>query len=379
MEANMLYILKNHRYGISLLLIAISIFLGCEKNPDLINIGVIAPLSGDAAAAGEMVKRGIDLAVDEINNSGGINGSTLNVIYEDSKGSPKDGVSAAQKLIKQDKVQVIIGGVFSSVALSISPIADKNKVVLLSPAASNPQLSTAGDYIFRVWPSDTFEGMKMAEIAYKNLNISEVGILHSSDDYGLGIKEVFINKYKKLGGNISIIENYHEGDTDFKTQITKIKSLMPRAIYLIGHYKEMSQILKQAKVLGIKSQFLSVSAFEVPEIIDLTGDAANGVIYLAPSYNSNSSTPEIKQFTTNFNKKYGNAPGIVEAHSYDALRIIASSMKRIKQVNGESIKNKLYQIKKYQGVTGEISFDENGDVSKPLQVKTLEKNKFVAY
>ena len=190
--------------------------------------------------------------------------------------------------------------------------------------------------------------------------------------------KVFTKKFGEFGGNISIVENYHEGANDFRTQLTKIKETQPPAIYIIGHYKEIAQILKQAKELGINSQFFSVSAFEVPELLELAGDAAEGVIYVTPMYDPTSEEKIIRTFVDKFQKKYRKKPGIVEAHAYDAVKVLAYAMEK-GGISGIEIKNALYQIKDYPGVTGKITFDYKGDVIKPLRIKTVKNKKFIEY
>ncbi|TET42764.1 MAG: hypothetical protein E3J66_03040, partial [Dehalococcoidia bacterium] len=231
------------------------------QGPKVIKIGAILQLTGDMAIFGESFKKGIDMAVEVINTAGGIQGRKVKIIYEDDAAKAKLAVSAFRKLITQDKVQAVIAGGMSSTAMSIAPIAEENKVVIISPTASAPALSEFKDYFFRIQASDNYEGRVMAEFAYKELGAREVGIFYVNNDWGRGLAEVFKDRFTMLGGKVPIMESHELGDTDFKTQITKIKTVNPENLYLIGYLQEMSIILRQMRELGLKPRILSTYGF----------------------------------------------------------------------------------------------------------------------
>ena len=364
-----------------IIVIVIAILLiGIEKvvnkpESNIIKIGVILPLTGDGSKYGESGKKAIELALEEIDSNERIDEQKIDVIYEDSWSTPKGGVSAIQKLITTDKVQAVIGGMFSSVTLAIAPIAEKNKVVVLSPTSSSPKITDAGDYIFRNCASDIFEGAIMGKFAYDKLGFKKVAILYINNDYGVGIKDVFIKTFGAKGGAITVVDAFEQRSTDFRAQLTKIKGSEPQAIYIVG-YKELGQLLKQAKEIGINSQFLSTVMFEDPEILKIAGGAAEGVIYSARAYN-----PEIEEgvtykFVKLFKQKYNVTPDIFAGLSYDAMKILALTIEQGCR-SGEEIKNALYSIKHYPAVVGDTSFDENGDVIQPAVLKTVKNGKFV--
>lgn len=268
----------------SILIASLMVFsFGCAKKEEKeIKIGAILPLTGDAAEWGSNTKNGIDLAVEKINNSGGINGRKIKILYEDTQGTPQNGAAAIQKLINVEKVQAVIDDSMSSVTLAMAPIAEKNKVVLLSTGATAPKISEAGDYIFRIWNSDDLEGKISANFVYNELKFKNAAIFYINNDYGKGLESVFKKEFERLSGKILISDNFGQSDTDFKTQLTKIKNLKPDAIYLVGYPKEISLILKQSAELKINSKIIGTVTFEDPNIIKLAGHAAEGVIYPYP-------------------------------------------------------------------------------------------------
>jgi branched-chain amino acid transport system substrate-binding protein len=354
-------------------------FVGCHKAAEeqSITIGAILPLSGNGAKYGEAARKGIELAREEINSRNRIRGKMLNVVYEDSQGDPRRAVDAFRKLTSVDHVPAVIGDLFSSATLAVAPLANESKVVLLSPTSSAPELTGAGPFVFRNVASDVFEGSVMASFAQENLKIDRVAILYINNAYGLGIEKVFKTSFTERGGHIVAEEAFPEGATDFRSQLTKIRSANPEAVYIVG-YRELGPLLKQAYEIGFRKQFLSTVMFEDPENLRVAGRAAEGVIYSARAYDSQSGEPAIQTFVSAFQQKYGQVPDIFAALSYDATKILALAMER----NGfqpDDIRQGLLGIKNFPGVAGLTSFDKNGDVIQPAMIKIVQNGTFVRY
>jgi branched-chain amino acid transport system substrate-binding protein len=364
--------------AVALGLAVVAAFFALQKSDtseSMIRIGAILPLSGEGAGYGEAAKKGMELAVEQINASGGVGGTSIQIIYEDTQGDPKTGVAAFQKLVTVDKVQAVVGDLLSSVTLSVAPIANSRKVVLLSPSSSSPKITTAGDYIFRNCPSDVYEGTIMAKFAVEKRGLRDIAILRINNEYGLGIASVFKDVVTASGGKIVGEEVYDENSTDFRTQITKIAQTRPSAVYLLG-YKQMGYVLRQARELGLSTQFLSTVTFEDPEILALAGDAAEGVIFSASTFDVASENAVVSGFVSAFQSKYQSAPDIFAGLSYDAVKILALGL-TAGGTSGEGIKNALYQVQAYAGVVGEVSMDVNGDAILTPVIKTVQGGKFV--
>ena len=352
------------------------LFIACPSQKGDINVGVILPLTGDAALYGKEGLNGMQMAVDEVNQKGGIKGRPIKLVVEDDKGTPADGVSALNKLIATNTgMKVVLGGAFSQVAAALIPICDAKGVVLFSPYASNPDLIKPNQNFFRNWPSDAAEGSQMAKYAYENLSLRKVAILSSSTDYGVGLRRVFEQQYKAMGGEIPAVEEFGKDATDFRTQLAKIKPTDPQALYMIGWYKDFALILRQATELGMKVQYLSCVTFNQPEILKLAGSAAEGVIYSQPSYSADSREPVVAGFVAAYKARFNNAPGIYAAQGYDAVNLVAKALNEGTSL--EAIKKGLYAIKDFPGVTGLTTFDQNGDVQKPVQFWQVKGGKFV--
>ncbi len=360
------------------LLIVVIVFVMQKKRQpqqEEIRIGAILPLTGDGAFYGESIKQAIDFAIEEINESGGIKDCKLKIIFEDSKGSPKDGVAAFTKLVSFDKVPAVIGDAVSSVTLAIAPIANEKKVVVLSPLSSSPEITNAGDFIFRNVPSDFLGGKVAAHFAVTKQGWKSLAVLFVNNDFGAGLAKVFSEEVSVLGGEIFAKEAYSVDSTNFRTQLTKIKSANPDAIFLVS-YREASTILIQAKELGMTSKFLGTGLLEDPKIIEIANKAAEGVFLTQLQYSADSPTSLTNSFVKAFTKKYNSEPSILAAYGYDSLKILASAIEK-SNLTPESIRDELYKIKDYEGVTGKISFDENGDVVQPMGVKIIQDGKFI--
>jgi branched-chain amino acid transport system substrate-binding protein len=360
---------------VAVLVASVWLWRSRESHAGQVSVGVILPLTGDGAKYGATARKAIDLAFGDVNASGGIKGTPLRAIYEDSQGKPQQGVSALQKLITLDHVKSVIGDLFSSVTLAMAPIAESNRVVILSPTSSAPAITKAGDYIFRNCASDEFEGRAMAEAAVDRLGIRRVAILYTNNDYGVGIVTVFRKRFVEKGGTVVAEEAFLQGANDFRAQLTKLRSVSSDAVYIVG-YKELGQVLKQASELGLKRQFLSTVMFEDPEILRVAGPAADGVVYSARAYDAENTDTQTRTFVREFRERYGETPDIFAAFSYDAANILARAI-RTGGADGEGIKNALYAIKDFKGVCGPASFDENGDVSQPAFLKTTRQGAFV--
>lgn len=357
--------------NVLLLLLSFALLISCgKKEEDAIKIGAILPLTGDASDYGIKSKNGIDLALEEINKQGGVNGQQIKIIYEDDRLEPKEGLNAFNKLSNVDNVPCIIGPISSGVVLTIAPETNKKKIVILSTYASNYKITEAGDYIFRIYPSDALQGKTDSEFA-DSMGWKDGAILYINSDYGVGLKNVFKKRFQELGNKILIEEGFNQGDTDFRSQLEKIKRSHTSFIFMPGNAKEMALILVQAKQLGIKQKFIATDSFLESTVSEIAGNAAQGVYYSVPLENHDST---YQNFVKRFNAKYKINPGLLEALGYDGMKILALAISK-GGYSSEGIKNALYSISGYKGATGDITFDKNGDILKNFILKHVAEQR----
>lgn len=202
-------------------------------------------------------------------------------------------------------------------------------------------------------------------------------MLYINNDYGVGLTEPFSKTFKGLGGKILSSESFEQGATNFRTQLTKLQSHNPEAIYLAGNPREMGRSIKQARELGIKTKFLSISTLNDPEVFSITGpEAVEGTIITDASFDPQSDNPAAKKFMTDFRKMFNKKPGILANTAYDALMIIVHAIEKT-GTNPDVIANYLHKMEGYSGVSGDISFSEGGDINRPIRIAQSKKGKFV--
>jgi len=321
-----------------------------------VKIGFIGPLTGDAASIGQNERAAVELAADEINKAGGINGQQVQVIYEDGQCTGTAASTAANKLINVDNVPVILGGVCSGETMAFTATAEKAKTVVLSPCSSNPAITNAGDYIFRNYPSDNYQGTFAANYIFNTLGKKKVAVLYIQNDYAVGIRGIFVDAFKKLGGTIVADESAAASATDFRAQLTKIKAANPDLVYSLGMADEATVSIKQAKELGINVPFFGADAWGDAKIWSGLGSAGEGDMYTTVS------TPLTAAFTSAMKAKTGTDVTICSPEAYDGIKLLAQVISKV-GIDSTKIKNELYKTVYNGGVSADkISFDSNGDL-----------------
>ncbi len=324
---------------------------------DIILIGGITPLTGDTASIGIPIRNAANLHVEEINTAGGVNGKMLEIIWEDGKCTPGDSSRSAQKLINIDKVPVIMS-MCSGETLGAAPITEKNKVILLSPTSSSPEVTKAGDFVFRTAPSDSSQGKVLAE--YANAHFTKVGLITEQTDYAMGIADTF---EKNFTGTL-FREDYLSTESDFKTRIAKLKNENVDALFINAQNPlKYGIIVKQLQEQNWSTPLLAneVVAGD-PESSRKHKDflVANTLIagnFIAPE------NPRLIAFGEKYKARFGVDPPYLNymATTNDALDILVSIWKDTDPYDTEAVRDKLYAVKDFNGMYEHFAFDENGD------------------
>lgn len=326
--------------------------LSGETGP--IKIGMIGPLTGEAAEYGVSVQHGISLAVDEINNTGGINGQLVEVIYEDGKCNGKDAVSAAQKLVNVDKVKVIIGGTCSGETLAVAPVTTPAKVILFSPVSSAASVATLGHYVFRNHPNDNLAGQQLAEYVAKKYK--KVAVISEQTDYAQGIRATFVDGVRANGASVVFDEVYVSDTKDFRALITKLKNAGAEALFMSSQSgANAGQIAKQVRDLGLSQVQLFSAYLTGPEFVK-SGPAAEGTILIdVPGLSDGA---KAQALLAAYMAKYGKEPNykFFVGTSYDATHILAEAIK-LNGLDTDKIADYLHGLKNYEGSIGTYSLD----------------------
>jgi branched-chain amino acid transport system substrate-binding protein len=341
-----------------------------ENEP--IAIGAVLPLTGDAAHWGIPPRNAAELAVEEINDAGGIGGRKLKLLVEDDRCQPADGVSAFNKIMATASPIVVLGAVCSSVSLAIAPLAEQGKIVLISPASTSPRLTDAGDFIFRVVPSGGLRGKMFAEYLYKDRGLRKVAVIYINNEGGIGGSSSFKARFTQLGGVVALEETYAQGATDVRAQLMKIKAANADGVMVGSYPPDTVLVLRQARELALQLPlFFTTEAVQNPDVLREAGDAANGAVYILAAPVSGEA-PE--RFAGAYEAKFGKKPELFAAEGYDIVRLVGQAIAAAKDkpVSGPGIRDFLYQVRDYAGASGRITFDSNGDVVKPFAIRTIE-------
>lgn len=351
---------------------------GASGGQDVIRMGVLAPLTGNIATFGQEQQNATKLAVDEINAAGGLLGKKIQLFTQDDENKPELAASATQKLINDDKVHVIIGGMSSSSTMAGAPIAQRAKVIMISPWSTNPKATSAGDYIFRACFSDDFQGAVQATYAVKNLGAKKIAqLVDVSNDGSKGQGEVFQRVAKGLGAEIVATESFQGGDKDFKTQLTKIKALSPDLIELPSYYAEDALVMRQAKELGITAKFIGGDGNDSPDLIKIGGSAVNG-FYFTNHYSPDDPRPEVKSFRQKYEKLYNTVPGAGAALSYDAVMLYKMAVEKAQSLDNAKVRDALASLKDLKGLVTaqQFSFDKNRNGVKSAVILEIKDGKY---
>jgi branched-chain amino acid transport system substrate-binding protein len=343
---------------------------GLSSGNDIM-IGAVLPLTGDSAQWGIPARNAAQLALDQINSNGGISGHQLRIDIQDDVCQPRNGVSAFNKIMAADSPPAVLGAVCSSVTLAIAPLAETDKVVLISPASTTPKLTSAGDYIFRDIPSDSLRGRVFADYLYRTRHTKSVAILYINNEGGVGNRDSFKARFEQDGGQVPLEEAYAQDATDVRTQITEIKSSGVDAVMVVSYPQDTVTVLRQVKELQLnKPLYFQTEAVEDPNVLREAADAANGVIYILPASPAGAAP---QTFAAAYQAKFGHKPELFAAESYDAVNLLADAMKAAKgrDISSTEIGDYLRQVRNYAGASGTITFDRSGDVTKPYAIKIV--------
>lgn len=336
---------------------------GSAANSDVIKIGVNYELSGPVATYGDASVKGIEMAVEEINAAGGIDGKQIQIVKYDTKSEPAEATTLATKLMTQDKVLSIIGPATSGSFMATIPVANQEKVPVVSGSATADNVTVnqgkLQEYAFRTCFSDNFQGTAMANFATKNRSAKNAVIIKdTSSDYAKGLADAFNATFTANGGSIVGEEGYVAGDTDFNSILTRIKSQDFDVIYLPGYYNEVGLIIKQARALGITQPILGGDGFDSPTLLQLAGPESLNDVYFTNHYSSlDTENAKVQDFITNFKAKYGEEPAAFHALGYDTAYFVADAIGRASELTGEGVQQAMVSTKDFAGVTGTFSID----------------------
>lgn len=331
-------------------------------NSNEIVVGASFELTGNVANYGKSTLSGLKMAFDEVNKAGGIDGKKLRIVESDNKSEPSEAGNSVTKLVTQDKVIAVVGPATSGCVAASTPITTANKVPLIAPCATAPNITVENgkvkEFVFRSCFIDPFQGRVMAEFADKNLKVKNVAILYdASSDYSKGLAEVFTKTMEEKGGKIVAKEAFLAKDLDFKSALTKIKSTNPEAIYIPGYYEEVAKIIKQTRELGLNVPLLGCDGWDSPKLVEIGGPEALNNTYFSSAYSAQDKEPSVQKFIAGYKAMYNKEPDVFCMQGYNAGLILADAIKRAGTADGTKLAAAIAATKDLSVASGKLTYD----------------------
>ncbi|MEG0371699.1 MAG: ABC transporter substrate-binding protein [Clostridium sp.] len=352
------------------------VMVSCSKGGgDEIVLASANPMTGDSAQFGDMKVKAMNIAIDEVNAKGGINGKKVRLVVEDDTGNPKEAPNVAQKITSDDSVLGLIGHWNTSCTLAARGIYEAAGLPVITDIVNKSISDGTTPHVYRISLSDTQQAIQLAQYSYNQMGKRKVAIMHSANDYGTNLTTEFSKEFKKLGGEVIATEMYFEGQSkDFSPQITKIKSKKPDLLFVAGYYVETALIAQQSKSLQFDVQMIGTEGISSDELIKLGGKSVEGIVF-AGFFHPDIEFSGTKEFVKAFRGKYQKDPDTYAALAYDSAKILLKAIEE-KGEDRAAIKGYLDTVKEFPGVAGPITFDKN-EVNRKILILKVKDGKIV--
>jgi branched-chain amino acid transport system substrate-binding protein len=339
-----------------------------------IKIGLYLPMSGSAAAMGQMVWEGVQLA-HQLQPQ--VLGQPVKLVLLDTRSDRIEAANAVSRLIEQDKVAAIIGEVISSDTLAGVPIAERAGIPNISPTATSPLVTQNRKFAFRAAYVDDLQGKVAARFARENLKARRVAVLiDQAQDYCVGLAKFFMEEFKRRGGQIVATSYIQTGDQDFSAQISALKGANPDLIYAPNYYTEDALLAKQLQDLGVKTPILTGDGAQVPELISIGGPAVDGMYFTGLFHRQGTNTGIGRKYMQAYEAKYHKPLDAFAALGGDGYFLLMAAMNKAGSIDGVKVTEALAATKDFPGVTGTITMGPNHNPIKGVTVIKVEQGKF---
>ncbi len=366
----------------SLVVLMVVIVAGCSNGEsadegDTIKIGSMFELTGSAAAYGTSMNNAVSMAVDEINDAGGIDGRTIEIVEYDTKTDETEAASLTTRLGTRDQVSAIIGPATTGSMQAAIPNANNAEVPIMSPTATDDGVLTADDgsvhpYAWRTSFTNSFQGSALAQFANDELDASKAAILSdNSSDYAIGLTETFTKIFE---GDIVAAENFSEGETDFSAVLTNIKDIDFDVLYVPGYYEEAGPIIKQAREMGIEQPILGPDGMGNEILRELAGAENMNEVYYTSHFVVTSEEPEVQEFVNNYQEEFGIEADMFTGLAYDSVYVIKEAIEEAGSADPQAVNEALANVTDFPGITGTFSFDEMHDPIKTVNIIEIQDN-----
>ncbi len=342
-------------------------------------VGVIVPTEGSLWLYGRECLKGLNLAINECNEAGGVKGRELALKVENNAGDPLRSAEAVKSFASDSTVIAVIGPVTSNNSLAAATVAQHEEIPLLMPYATNPPITEVGDFISRICFTDISQARTLAKYTYFSLGIKRVAILYEKgNNYSEALATYFQREFTSLGGEVCETESYTAEDKTYLTSLQNIFLKKPDAIFMPAYYPQATQMLHEVASLGENTVFLGGDGWESIEKTELPAEVLNDEfqIYITSHFSSEDIRPTTQHFVQRYEQIYQSSPNALSALAYDAGLLVIDALKRANQSNRKALKEAINGTREFPGATGKISLNEKRNAVKPVFILEIRGGEF---
>jgi branched-chain amino acid transport system substrate-binding protein len=339
-----------------------------EPPPERVRVGAFMSLSGDTAQYGISALNGIRMAVEEANASGGVGGRRVDLVVRDTRSDAVETSAVVDKLAREERVHALLGEVVSSRSLAAARVAQRERVPMLTPSATSPEVTAVGDYVFRSCYTDTFQGVALARFAIESLGAMHAAILVNRDQrYSVELARLIREDFERRGGKVVAQQEYPDGESDFTVQLAEVGAARPDVIFIPGYYMEVALLARQARALGLNVPLVGGDGWDSPRLTQIGGSALAGGFY-STHFSAEDPDPQVQRFVADYRRLFGSAPDSFSATAYDAARIMLAAIGRAPALERAAVRDSLAATRAFPGVTGAVTFNPERNAVKPIVV-----------
>lgn len=363
------------------LLVACNSVVPWRANYDEVHIGLLAPMTGELTADGDAMRRGAQMAVEEINAAGGLSVGDkqyrITLLIEDTQSSPEEAVAAARRLLQEDVVAVI-GPSISAIAIPVAEVLDQAHMLMIAPFSSHPETTRNKRYVFRIIATDDVQGRVMAEFAFRDLETQNCAILFQEDDvYSAFLAETFRRTYQSLSDGSVTYESFTAEDPDVSEQLARIQESAAEALFVPVQKHHLPRVVHQARDMGITIPLLGSDTWAsmYPEDLD---EAYNGS-YFSTVWSAALSSERSQAFEAEFAQRYGLAPTVLDVLTYDAFGLLFAAAQDQGSFRPRSVLKGIAVLERYEGVSGRAIYLGRGDPIRDMLIIEIQDGEHIFY
>lgn len=377
--------MNRRMYLVVLTLLTLVLAVGCASSKagdsNTIRVGVNYELTGNNATYGTNLNDGLQMAIEEINQQGGVLGKKIESVILDNKSDATESANVSTRLATRENVIALLGPATSGATKAAIPAAMDNKIPLISASATADDVTLNADgsvkeYVFKTCFNDSFQGVMMAQFGYNELGLKKASVLaDTTSDYAQGLSKAFQETFTELGGEVLSVEAYAAGDTDFRAVLTNLKGKNPEFLYVPGYYEEVGLIIRQARELGLDVPILGGDGYESPKLLELAGKDALNQVYYSSHYSPMDDSEIVAAFKEKFRAKFNKEPDAFNALGYDLGYLLADALERAGETDSEKLKVALQETEGFVGVTGTLTIDQFHNPVKSVTIIEVKDGK----